>query len=469
MGYCKPGRGTEKDTAEATRLVLCLTYMLADPARDQTFVDGTKTYPPEANNLRTWAQLSRLLQRPWFERLWVIQEISVSQRAMVLCGRYMLLWSQLEAAAGYILRPSGIPPKYHVQKILPLMGAHRATQVSLNSIWNIDEKSILTILHSTQETKCLDLRDKLFAILGIVKDKEDIEIDYSIPVEQVYRNWAEKRIRRTQTLDILSACADSTRSGDLPSWVPDLRRSFGQDKPLWIFSHITGYKHILKDVWKSEADRTCQDLYFSPDGSALTVKGHQVGSIAHLSTIGDVVNNLQNPTDLNDRLQEILVDWERTANNAVSSSSAWTFRKDLFQKAILRDSEPWCSSIEDIHQAYDKWACVADRIGERGPEQRLRRMANRELERFLFPRVHGCQIFATSDEIHENAGAVAANCRAQVGDELWILTGGLTPFVLRRVSATTHRPISPCYLYANMGCIAGEKQKTAVLRRVMLV
>ena len=78
------------------------------------------------------------------------------------------------------------------------------------------------------------------------------------------------------------------------------------------------------------------------------------------------MNNLQNPTDLNDRLREILVDWERTANNAVSSSLAWTFRKDLFQKAILRDSEPWCSSIEDIHQAYDKWAAWRIELANEG-------------------------------------------------------------------------------------------------------
>lgn len=42
-GVEDPGRGTEIDTAEATRLALCLGYMSDDPAGDQTFADGSKT------------------------------------------------------------------------------------------------------------------------------------------------------------------------------------------------------------------------------------------------------------------------------------------------------------------------------------------------------------------------------------------------------------------------------------------
>jgi hypothetical protein len=80
----------------------------------------------------------------------------------------------------------------------------------------------------------------LYAILGVAENTQDVEIDYSAPVQEVYRRWAEKRIRRTEKLDILMACADSSRSSDLPSWVPDLRRLFRQDKPLWVLAHKHG-------------------------------------------------------------------------------------------------------------------------------------------------------------------------------------------------------------------------------------
>ena len=109
---------------------------------------------------------------------------------------------------------------------------------------NIDTENILTVLHNTQNTKCSDPRDRLFAILGVADDTKDVEIDYSIPVTEVYIRWAQKRIKRLKTLDILSACVDSSRGGDLPLWVADLRRSFGQDRILWNYS-LTSVKKIL--------------------------------------------------------------------------------------------------------------------------------------------------------------------------------------------------------------------------------
>ena len=97
------------------------------------------------------------------------------------------------------------------------MGAHRVTQVALNTGLDLDKGNILTILRHTQGASCSDPRDKLYAVLGVVEDTQDIEIDYSKPVKLVYRDWAMKRILKTESLEALSACADSGRTGELPS------------------------------------------------------------------------------------------------------------------------------------------------------------------------------------------------------------------------------------------------------------
>jgi hypothetical protein len=49
-------------------------------------------------------------------------------------------------------------------------------------------------------------------------------------------------------------------------------------------------------------------------------------------------------------------------------------------------------------------------------------------------------------------GIVAGNCRTQIGDQLWLLSGGLTAFILRRVNHLEHRLISSCYLFGMMYC-----------------
>jgi hypothetical protein len=425
-------------------------------------------------NLQAWAQLMRLFHRPWFERLWVIQELAVSRKAVVAWGKLRTHWRTLEKAAKFILRPGEtlIPPQ--IRQIFPLVGAHRITQVDLQSMFNVDIGNILTILHNTQSTKCSDPRDRLYAILGIVDDTKDIDIDYTIPVQQVYRNWAEKRIKRTQTLDILSACADSSRGGDLPSWVPDLRRPFGKDKALWIESQTwrneaeTRLKENRrsrsregKDPWEFH----CRGLAFAEDGLKLSVSGQYEGEIVNLTTVGDVVTDLLDPTDLDSRLRQIIGDWERTLEETGEPRTPGDIKSLTgFEETLLREFHITWSSYRI---KYDLWrpgesrlASYFDRFGSEGRDYSAHEAKMRELERALFPRVHGCQMFTTEEE---RTGIVAGNCGTQIGDEIWLLSGGLTAFLLRRVNEVEHRLISPCYLSSMFSLPDYDSSKKVIL------
>jgi hypothetical protein len=127
-------------------------------------------------------------------------------------------WDTLDGAAKYILGPADDPPLARsVLEHLPRIGARRLFQVSLKGM---DPENILSILHGTQEAKCSDAHDRLYAILGIVHDFQDIEVNYAKPVQEIYKIWATRRITRKKSLEILAACADSGRGNDLPSvWI----------------------------------------------------------------------------------------------------------------------------------------------------------------------------------------------------------------------------------------------------------
>jgi hypothetical protein len=443
-----------EDNSEAmarSALVLCLVLKEEATQQEGSEISIGLEDCHHSDNLQVWAQLSRLFHRPWFERLWVIQELAASQKAIVQWGKLQIHWSALEMAAKFILRPGRILPP-QIRKMFPLLGAHRITQVALQSMFNFDTNNILTILYNTQNAKCTDPRDRLYAIQGIVKDNHDIEIDYSIPVHQVYRNWAEKRIRRTNTVDIFSACADSSRGGDLPSWVPDLRRPFGQDKPLWIASQTSGQ-------WANDS-LFCRDLHFSDDGLKVSLPGRYPGKsfkISNLTSVGDVVTGLPDPTDLEVRLKQIVEDWKKTLDRPrwVYDDESLTPRG--FEETLLRSFYPWPAQHEDpLSMPYKFWRgdeesrSVRDTYIREGWWHVSRHeVALRSFERSLFPRVHGCQMFTLETG---RTGIVAGNCTAQLGDELWLLSGGRTAFILRRVSEVEHRLISPCYLFGAMYC-----------------
>ena len=70
----------------------------------------------------------------------------------------------------------------------------------------------------------------------------------------------------------------------------------------------------------------------------------------------------------------------------------------------------------------------------------------RSFERTMFSLLHVCQMFVTA---RGTTGVVAGNCFAQNGDQIYFLWGGMSPFILRRVS-DGYRLVSPCYLHAHM-------------------
>jgi hypothetical protein len=46
-----------------------------------------------------WEMLKRVLHRPWFEQVWVIQEVAVSKRATIICGDEKVIWEDLLESA----------------------------------------------------------------------------------------------------------------------------------------------------------------------------------------------------------------------------------------------------------------------------------------------------------------------------------------------------------------------------------
>jgi len=429
-------RGSFESVGKAVALVADLAELYSLPTTSagsrMILMDSV-----EGSEQHIWAQLARLFNRTWFERLWIIQELGAAREPIVLCGGNAISWRSLERAAAWILRlGSDLPPSQRILKILPRLGAHRVYQVSPQSMSNVDTGNILTVLHNTQEAECTDPRDRLFAILGVVEDTEDVDIDYSVPVQEVYRKWAERRMRRKGCLDVLGACADSSRSGDLPSWVPDLRRSWGQDKSLWVQTQSEAFKTGL------EMRLSVNELIFSNSDTSLAVLGQRWDSAAFLSSVGDVATNFRDPTTLKYSLLGIVESWELWAKERGVLSRA---TQRSFNDVILRGfPSPWMWSEENtvlvMHQMYDAWRGSVPVTQEQETEFR-------EFERKLFPKIHGSQMFITTQS--GEFGAVAGNCQTQVGDELWILKGGLTPFMLRRTDHG-HRVISPCYLSGHM-------------------
>jgi len=295
--------------------------------------EADKTNSPEAFDRTEFATLTN---RPYFSRLWIKQEVALARKIHLVCGKRTSSFEHLASAflffATYTAWESSqwqegwlaSPPKHLIMvetesggwevkntaqpsaAIGPLMSLRRKlhqekTRPTL--FWLL--KSFHVGLNQWRSSMCMDPRDKIFGLLGMVEDDHDdvttpvaqTLIDYSQPVESVYETVARKFLR-DGIIDTLLFCrADSEPSPNrlvLPSWVPDW------DRDNRTSNSELSTKPPIPDPWGSggiyrasgEKEQTF-DLNTGPiRPGILVLQGTLVG---HVSAVGTVWNTLRSP------------------------------------------------------------------------------------------------------------------------------------------------------------------------------
>ncbi|KEY73413.1 hypothetical protein S7711_06833 [Stachybotrys chartarum IBT 7711] len=154
-----------------------------------------------------------LFTRPWFTRVWVIQEIALSPKAIVLCGAYQILWDLVEKASA--MSRTNFEVQNHLGTILRFRNwpSNFADDVFCHMItaWHKD---------STNP------RDKIYGFLGLESIQNDdvpVEIDYAEDVNRTFIRFTKTYLSQTGNLQVLaiSRGCKTTGSSDLPSWVID--------------------------------------------------------------------------------------------------------------------------------------------------------------------------------------------------------------------------------------------------------
>lgn len=144
--------------------------------------------------------LNAVLQRDWFTRLWVVQEAAVSRKAIMMCGKSKLEWTNDPIQVRKFIRRlkfASISPQWE-QAGLSEINLGRFLQVLNLQIQHIERQSgkvytpqpdILDIAFELRHRKASDRRDKLFAILGLVDQDKDstFQPDYEMNVEAVFQ------------------------------------------------------------------------------------------------------------------------------------------------------------------------------------------------------------------------------------------------------------------------------------------
>ena len=312
-------------TVPALRLIYGLSSQW-DEERDVAF-DACRHLAHNYDLKSFWVALGHLFARPWWERIWIVQEFVLGQDIVFVCGRWGIWWEQMSKATTILLSDqtdlledataiTGDYRYFHPVKVgistlkmIKNLRLHNKRdrfydryQLNLppQSEWKLPECTLGALLSITARHKSSDPKDKVYGILGILQDfgiPPEINVHYDWTICDLYMRTAERLWKEDQTLDFLGRL--DTRSSlhhkqrfDLPSWTPDFTMPSShwsqfycmQDREETPLGHPSMFEFAGSTVVAS-----CE---FDFHAKTITVTGFQIEEIGRIEDrINDIVPN----------------------------------------------------------------------------------------------------------------------------------------------------------------------------------
>jgi len=222
--------------------------------------------------------ICNLLGRPWFERLWVRQEIHLAnESALILCGDDSILWKQFINAI-FCISFKAVGYK-HASTL------RRRLKLAFSMQDNGGYRGIGTKLREMANSKCSDPRDRVYAALSTLHESEhriDITPDYTKTTKEVYTDLVKKHLALWSNLRILEYCELQEQPTDLPTWVPN-----------WDVKPVAPWKLTL---YKASGDSRSHTQFLRESDSILRVAGVRCGEIKDVHGI-EIHDNYQSTVE----------------------------------------------------------------------------------------------------------------------------------------------------------------------------
>ncbi|KAK8189987.1 heterokaryon incompatibility protein-domain-containing protein [Phyllosticta capitalensis] len=244
--------GSRLDLKPGLRLAKQILDMLHDDPElkfDWDCLTNHRGGLPMAGN-KAWQALAAVLRTRWWFRMWVIQEVVLSSRIEVVCGRSIFTWEEMGQIVGYLDCHEYRTSNHNSTTIaeLPFTRINRMKKQHQREI----QPALFDLIQACRDFGASDPRDKVYALLEL--GQHDTDPDYSKTTRDVFVEFAVSAVRAAQrtrsccyhaiedpyNLDCCSLggskarqryerittmlrCAGTTNQSqeDLPSWVPD--------------------------------------------------------------------------------------------------------------------------------------------------------------------------------------------------------------------------------------------------------
>ncbi|KAI0385743.1 heterokaryon incompatibility protein-domain-containing protein [Hypomontagnella monticulosa] len=145
--------------------------------------------------------------RPWFRRVWIIQELLLGPDPLVVCGSFQTPWETFEKAD--MVSNVSLDLNQHVENLRKYRRS-----------WRDPEYTVVDHMLWGWKNSTSDPRDKLYGFMGLISDqgiKIPVQVDYATDVEEVFTKFTLQYLSQTGNLWVLGCCRGVRSTG--PSWI----------------------------------------------------------------------------------------------------------------------------------------------------------------------------------------------------------------------------------------------------------
>ncbi|KAJ8118701.1 hypothetical protein OPT61_g373 [Boeremia exigua] len=400
------------------------------------------------------------VSKPWWTRLWCVQELALCPEAVVVMGSWQLPWEAVLKAKENHARhdagccagiPNSMPARY---TYFPDHMLYLSQELDLT---RMDQ-----IVRALRHKLCKDPRDKIYGLLGLLSSTPIAKIlpEYSWPIRDVYLMYTKEVVRQSNSnLQFLTGSGLGSTCHQLPSWVRDFAAPLRNTEASHENCRYENYE-IYDASARSKGEATVtKDDELSLSGTFVdriesvgTVLRHRewihiidtVQSWAQLAGLSSL-DRCPNPTLLQERFwRTILADYMPTGHSAAT---------------------PWSRITTPVNTAVFEWFFdIQERLQE-------------GLEPHVSASLHALWLAADERCFFRTEKGHFGLCfpHTRPGDEVWVLAGGRVPFVLRSADALIERHdevpqkfrlIGECYLHNFMdgqACGSDDKELEPIL------
>ena len=401
--------------------------------------------------LKLCNSLSKLVTRPYWSRIWVIQEMARGRCMLFMCGNFTVTEDVFHHAQRllrnfrqYVVFKSGsTTPQISEEQAIFSINPREAINI-LKTRRTEASYPLIHLLRTHRRFAATDPRDKIFALLALSSDAEafSLRADYRQTCNDTYINLAARLIEEDYT-EVLSLSDPAMNRDGLPSWVPDWSLP-SRSLPL----QQRGFDRSARPFV------SCLQPNFSAGGSKLTT---------HKASRGDANKSmvLLLSGRFLGKIEEVGMIWE------VGGIGRWLRDLKTFSNLVYSDRD----KFEERRSATYRTA-VADQEVRRGIiKPRLSQMVIDKVQQSMARK--NMEQLVVQDLVRDGLGeyceqlqAVAharrpllisggyfgiGSCDVKHGDYVYIIHGAGTPYILRPSPETKElRLIGEAYIHGIM-------------------